>query len=84
MSVGHLARLFETAKIPTVVIAVRAFRDRLAAMHVPRLVITPFMMGRPLGPPGDVDTQRKIILAALNLLEKAHGPEIYFEWSEPS
>lgn len=78
---GHLARLFETANIPTVVIAVRAFHDRLAAMHIPRLVITPFMMGRPLGNPGDVNTQRKIIMTALALLENAHPPETYLEWS---
>jgi hypothetical protein len=73
--------LFEAAEISTVVIAVRAFRDRLAAMKIPRLVVTPFMMGRPLGPPGDTDTQRKIILAALDLLENARGPTAPLAWS---
>jgi hypothetical protein len=72
--------LFEAAEIATVVIAVRAFRDRLVAMHLPRLVVTPFMMGRPLGPPGEADTQRKIILTALGLLEKARTPQTYLEW----
>lgn len=68
---GHVARLMETGGIPTVVIGVRAFRDRLAAMRLPRTVITPHPMGRTLGAPGNRETQRKVILAALDLLENA-------------
>lgn len=64
----------EAGGIPTVVVGVKAFRDRLAAMRVPRVIITPHPMGRTLGAPGDVETQRKIILAALDLLENAAGP----------
>lgn len=68
---GHIARLLEEASIPTVVIGTRAFRDRLAAMRLPRTVITPHLLGRPLGAPGDVKTQRSVILSALDLLENA-------------
>jgi len=64
----------ETGGIPTVVIGVRAFRDRLAAMRLPRTVITPHPMGRTLGAPGDTATQWKVIEAALDLLENARGP----------
>ena len=71
MSVGHVARLMEAAGIPTVIIAVGAFREQLAQMTIPRLVTTPHLMGRPLGAPGDRQRQRESILAALSLLESA-------------
>lgn len=71
MSVGHLARLLEEAGIPTVIIAIRAFMDQLQRMTLPRVLITPHLLGRPLGPPGDNDRQRASILAALDLLENA-------------
>jgi hypothetical protein len=71
VSVGHIARLLEEAGIPTVIIAVKAFQKRLEAMHAPRVLITPHLMGRPLGRPGDRNHQRQVIEAALDLLETA-------------
>lgn len=68
---GHIARLLEEAGISTVVIATRVFRPRLEVMTLPRLVLTPHLMGRPLGPPGKVARQRETIIAALKLLESA-------------
>lgn len=68
MSVGHVARVAEEAGIGTVIIAVDTFRERLEAMRVPRLLTTPFWMGRPLGRAGDGETQRRTLLAALELL----------------
>ena len=73
MSVGHLARLLEAAGIPTVAIGVAAFRPRMAAMTLPRLLVTPHLMGRPLGAPGDRARQRQTLLAALDLLERANA-----------
>jgi hypothetical protein len=61
----------EDAGISTVIIAVRAFRDHLAKMTLPRVVTTPYPMGRPLGAPGDDQSQRESILSALDLLESA-------------
>ena len=61
----------EAAGIATVIIAVRAFKDHLAKMALPRVVTTPFPMGRPLGAPGDHKKQRESILSALDLLESA-------------
>jgi len=61
----------ETAGISTVIIAARAFRDHLEKMTLPRVVTTPYPMGRPLGAPGDHHGQREIILSALDLLESA-------------
>jgi hypothetical protein len=73
--VGHVARLLEAAGIATVVIAVSAFQDRLSAMRLPRLVVTPYLMGRPLGMPGDQMQQRSTLMAALDLLENASHPQ---------
>ncbi|HRJ41886.1 MAG: hypothetical protein KJZ86_24655 [Caldilineaceae bacterium] len=65
---GHVARVAEEAGIATVIIATDAFRERLEAMKVPRLLSTPFWMGRPLGRAGDSATQRRTLLSALELL----------------
>lgn len=71
MSVGHVARLLEEAGIATVIIAVNAFQPRMEMMTLPRVLQTPYLMGRPVGPPGNHHRQRDTILAALNLLENA-------------
>ena len=71
MSVGHLARLLEEAGTPTVIIAVRAFRPRMEPMRLPRLLLTPNLMGRPVGAPGDQARQLATIRAALDVLESA-------------
>ena len=69
--------MLEAGGIATVVIAVAAFRDRLQAMSLPRLVLTPHLMGRPVGMPGDQARQRATLLAALELLEQAtHGKTV--------
>jgi hypothetical protein len=71
VSVGHVARLLEEAGIATVILAVQAFQGRLAAMRVPRLLVSRYPMGRPVGAPGDAEGQRAAILAALELLQTA-------------
>ncbi len=43
-------------------------------MHLPRVVATPHLMGRPLGVPGDADEQNRILHAALHLLQTATQP----------
>ena len=73
MSVGHIARQLEEAGIPTVIITAAPFQDRLEAMSPPRLVVTPYPMGRPLGLPHRADQQRAVLLSALNLLQDANG-----------
>ena len=61
----------EAAGIATVIIAVRAFRDQLQKMSLPRVITTPHLLGRPLGAPVDRKRQRESVMAALNLLESA-------------
>ena len=74
MSVGHVARLLEESGISTVVIAAKAFEFRMQKMMIPRLVVTPHPMGRPLGAPGDDQRQHDCIQAAMTLLESADKP----------
>jgi hypothetical protein len=71
--VGHLARLLEEAGIATVIIAVQAFRSRMEPMRLPRVLYTPYPMGRPVGAPGDVDGQRAAVERALDLLSQARN-----------
>jgi hypothetical protein len=63
----------EAAGIPTVIIAAAVFRGRLAGMKPPRVLLTPHLMGRPLGPPHDRKRQRNTVRAALNLLAEAQA-----------
>ncbi len=71
MSVGHVARLMEAAGIATVIVASRVFRAQLKMMHLPRVLLTPHVMGRPLGPPGNRNRHHEVLTAALSLLETA-------------
>ena len=84
MSVGHAARLLEAAGIPTVIVAVRAFRPRMEPMNLPRLLLTPHLMGRSLGLPGDTETQRTVLRAAFDLLETATAGGMIIELLEKS
>ena len=68
---GHVARLLEAADISTVIIAARIFQPALEPMALPRVLLTPHVMGRPIGPPGDVKRQRETLAAALALFEQA-------------
>jgi hypothetical protein len=69
MSVGHIARLLEAAGTPTVIVAVQSFRKRLEMMTVPRALLTPHLMGRPIGRPGAREQQQRVLQAALQMLE---------------
>jgi hypothetical protein len=61
----------EEAGISTVIVAAKAFRPRMEPMNLPRLLLTPHLMGRPLGLAGDVVEQSAVLQAALDLLENA-------------
>lgn len=83
MSVGHVARAFEAAGLPTVVVQIRAFRHVAEEMKLPRTIITRHPMGRPLGAPGDHRRQRQVVTAALRLLETATRGPALVELPEP-
>ena len=77
MSVGHLARELEKEGIPTVIIAVEAFKENLLSMKVPRALFTSFPLGRPLGYPGNKNQHYNLVLEALNILKDSYDTNTY-------
>ena len=71
MSVGHIARVFETAGISTIIVAAQVFERDLRAMSLPRVLLTPYTMGRPLGYSGETDRHDAVVRNALDLLHSA-------------
>jgi len=63
-----VARGIEESGISTVSATFR--RDIIGLVRPPRVLSMKFAPGRPLGNPGDADTQRKIIEAGFKLLQK--------------
>jgi hypothetical protein len=72
VTVGHVARAIEAIGIPTVCIYIEAFRPTAQLLKPARTLITPHLMGRPLGLPHHREQQMAVILSALRLLETAH------------
>ena len=68
-AIGHY---LEEEGIPTTQISL--VREHTAALAPPRALWVPFMLGRPFGVPNDAAFQRKVLLAALRLLERESGP----------
>ena len=67
-----LGHIIENAGLSTVSISlVREHTERIVP---PRALWVPFEFGRPLGVPGDADFQRRVLVAALSLLETKGGP----------
>ena len=83
MSVGHIARSFEEAGIPSVIIMSSVFKDRTATMNPARILLTPHPMGRPLSAPFDVEKQRAVLKAGIDLLETAAEGGTVVEYGEP-
>ncbi len=49
-------------------------REHTAAINPPRALWVPFILGRPFGVPGNAAFQRRVLLAALKLLDAPSGP----------
>ncbi len=69
---GGLAHYLEKAGIPTTQISL--VRLHTEKMSPPRALWVPFELGRPFGVPGDAGFQRRVVIAALQLLERPSGP----------
>jgi hypothetical protein len=82
-TVGLVARHLEEHGIPTVVFG--CARDIVEHCGVPRFVWSDFPLGSPCGRPYDLDMQRAVVAAGLELLETATGPRTTlrtpYEWS---
>jgi hypothetical protein len=79
-----MAHMLEERGLPTTVLAL--VLPQVEKTRPPRAVITPFMLGRPLGEPNDPVFQRRVLMQALNLLERTDGPVIleHFPEDNPS
>ena len=63
-------------------VAIASVRAQAEKTRPPRALWTTSQLGRPLGEPGDVAFQRRVLLAALNLLERTDGPVILEDFNE--
>lgn len=54
---------------------IRAFAHVAARMRLPRVLLTPHLMGRTIGPAGNRAEQRRVVQAALRLLAEVTQPE---------
>jgi hypothetical protein len=72
--VSALGHYLEEEGIATV--AISLIRPQTENTKPPRALWVPFELGRPFGPPNDPAFQKRVILAALRLLERADGPVI--------
>ena len=69
--------------MPTVVVGVEAFAERVGGMMIPRLLFTPNLMGRPFGAPFDEERHRDVALTALSLLETAVSGDTVRRYERP-
>ncbi len=72
--------MIESQGVPTVTIGL--VRPHMEATRPPRGLWAPFQLGRPLGEPGDAAFQRRVLLRALALLERADGPVLLEDYEE--
>jgi len=78
--VSALGHYLEEEGIATV--AISLVRPQTENTKPPRALWVPFELGRPFGPPSDPAFQRRVVLAALQLLEQPRGPVIIADFPE--
>jgi hypothetical protein len=79
--VSGLAHYFEDEGLATVIISL--VRKHTILIRPPRALWVPFELGRPFGSPGDADTQRRVLQAALALLDKTATEPLLEDFTEP-
>jgi hypothetical protein len=72
--VSALGHYLEEEGLATV--AISLIRPQTENTKPPRALWVPFELGRPFGPPGDAAFQRRVVLAALRMLERDNGPVV--------
>jgi len=80
--VSALAHFIEEEGIAAVAIAL--IRPQAEKTRPPRALWVPFELGRPLGPPGDVAFQKRVLRAALDLLvvPREQGPVLLVDFPD--
>ena len=63
-------------------VAIASVRAQAEKTRPPRAMWTTSQLGRPLGEPGDPAFQRRVLMAALSLLERTDGPVILEDFNE--
>ena len=63
-------------------VAIASVRAQAEKTQPPRALWTTSQLGRPLGEPGEPPFQRRVLLAALSLLERTDGPAILEDFDE--
>ena len=71
MSVGHVARIFESMGIPTVCFFVKAFMHLVDKMKITRTIVTNNFVGRNIGKPYDLPNQTNVVRQGIELLNTA-------------
>ena len=78
-SVGLIAQALEAGGVATTSLSTLAWVTR--RVRPPRALLTGYPMGYPLGEPGNPDLQRRILVAALSLVERTDAP-VLEPWPE--
>jgi hypothetical protein len=78
--VSALGHYIEEEGIATV--AISLIRPQSENTRPPRALWVPFELGRPFGPPSDAAFQKRVILAALRMLEAGGGPVLLEDFPE--
>jgi hypothetical protein len=78
--VSALGHYLEEEGIATV--AIGLIRPQIENTRPPRALWVPFELGRPLGPPSDPLFQKRVLLAALRLLERTDGPVLITDFPD--
>jgi hypothetical protein len=63
-------------------VAIASVRPQAEKTRPPRALWTTSQLGRPLGEPGNAAFQRRVLMAALSLLERTDGPVILEDFTE--
>ena len=77
---GALGHYLEEQGIATVGISL--IRPQTENTKPPRALWVPFELGRPFGPPNDPGFQRRVIVAALGMLERGDGPVVIADFPD--
>ncbi len=77
-----LSHLFESAGLPTTQISL--IRPHTEHIRPPRALWVPFILGRPLGQPGDAAFQTRVLRATLDLFAETEGPVLVDHAEEAS
>jgi hypothetical protein len=70
--VSALGHYLEEEGLATV--AISLIKPQTENTKPPRALWVPFELGRPFGPPSDAAFQKRVVLAALRMLERGNGP----------